>query len=172
MELKTGIHQDIHIKWGRNDTMPHQITEKWLRCTGDAFHDLADAYLVRQQVFVDEQGFTEEFDETDKTAHHVVIYLDGSPAATGRLFSTPDGWVIGRVAVRKDSRGLGLGLRIMRDLEERARQLGAGDIRLMAQERARKFYERAGYRQTGSRCLEEGCPHVWMRKELTAGAEN
>lgn len=148
--------------------MPHQITQKWLRYSGDAFEDLADAYWVRQQVFVDEQGFKEEFDETDKIAHHVVLCLDGRPAATGRLFCTPDGWVIGRVAVQKDSRGLGLGLKVMQALEERARQLGAGEIRLMAQERARGFYERAGYRDTGVHCMEEGCPHVWMQKGLSA----
>ena len=35
----------------------------------------ADARLIRQQVFVEEQGFVNEFDDIDHEAYHAVIYL-------------------------------------------------------------------------------------------------
>mgnify|MGYP000757946618 CR=1 FL=1 len=34
----------------------------------------ADARLIRQQVFVEEQGFVNEFDDIDHEAYHAVIY--------------------------------------------------------------------------------------------------
>ena len=34
----------------------------------------ADARLIRQQVFVEEQGFVNEFDDIDAKAYHAVIY--------------------------------------------------------------------------------------------------
>lgn len=46
----------------------------------------ADARLIRQQVFVEEQGFVNEFDDIDHEAYHAVIYTGGYPIATGRLF--------------------------------------------------------------------------------------
>lgn len=46
----------------------------------------ADARLIRQQVFVEEQGFVNEFDDIDAKAYHAVIYTGGYPIATGRLF--------------------------------------------------------------------------------------
>ena len=33
----------------------------------------ADARLIRQQVFVEEQGFVNEFDDIDHEAYHAVI---------------------------------------------------------------------------------------------------
>ena len=44
----------------------------------------ADARLIRQQVFVEEQGFVNEFDDIDAKAYHAVIYTGGYPIATGR----------------------------------------------------------------------------------------
>lgn len=39
----------------------------------------ADARLIRQQVFVEEQGFVNEFDDIDAKAYHAVIYTGGIP---------------------------------------------------------------------------------------------
>lgn len=38
-----------------------------------------DAMLVRKTVFVKEQGFRDEFDETDKIATHLVAYDNETP---------------------------------------------------------------------------------------------
>ena len=41
-----------------------------------------DAKRIREEVFVEEQGFQQEFDETDSDAHHLVWYEAGEAAAT------------------------------------------------------------------------------------------
>ena len=67
-----------------------------------------DAMYIRKAVFMQEQGFYNEFDETDKISTHVVLYnTDGKPVATGRLFpdsDKPNSYIIGRVAVLKEFR--------------------------------------------------------------------
>ena len=47
-----------------------------------------DAVKIRKEVFMEEQGFHDEFDETDETAVHLVLYIDQVPAATCRF--SPD----------------------------------------------------------------------------------
>ena len=113
-----------------------------------------------------EQGFSKEFDKLDETAWHAVIYVQGKAAATGRLFKGRSGWHIGRVAVRKEFRGLGLGAAVMRELEAKAQELGAEAIRLSAQVQAMGFYERLGYTPEGEEYYDEHCPHIAMQKRL------
>lgn len=64
---------------------------------------------------------------------------------------------IRRVRVRPDFQRRGLGRRILEALEERARELGMGTIRLDTTEEqvaARRLYESAGYRETARRNTE------------------
>lgn len=126
---------------------------------------------VRLEVFVREQGFTEasEFDDADRDAWHAVAWENGLPLATGRLF--PDtgreaGYVIGRIAVRREKRGARLGAAIMDALEQKALSLGAREIRLCAQVRARGFYESLGYAAYGEIVYDESVPHTMMKKNL------
>ena len=70
--------------------------------------DLTDPYFIRETVFMDEQGFSEEFDGTDSLALHLTLYLDGARAGCARLYEEEGGWHIGRVAVLKPFRGMGL----------------------------------------------------------------
>ena len=44
-----------------------EISLRWLR----APDDLSGPFGVRKAVFMDEQGFQNEFDETDSTAYHL-----------------------------------------------------------------------------------------------------
>ena len=46
-----------------------------------------DARIIRQEVFVEEQGFHHEFDETDQTAWHLVLYENGHAADAGVVVS-------------------------------------------------------------------------------------
>lgn len=155
--------------------MQQTYTEKNLS-PGD---DLADAFAVRQDVFVDEQGFDLmlEFDDIDPAAHHVVLYDGEQPVATGRVFPTDgDGlYAIGRVAVRSAYRGgtdragtdrAGTGRLLMERLETLARSLNARAVTLGAQCRVRGFYEKLGYAAYGEEYLDEHCPHIHMRKSL------
>ncbi|MBR4555245.1 MAG: GNAT family N-acetyltransferase [Ruminococcus sp.] len=125
-----------------------------------------DAKAIRQEVFMEEQGFAKEFDSLDETAFHAVAFTDGKASATGRLFKGRSGWHIGRIAVRKQFRGSGLGGDVVRALEAKAREEGAEYIKLSAQVRAQGFYEKLGYRAEGEEYLDEHCPHIAMKKIL------
>ena len=105
-----------------------------------------DWILIRTEVFMKEQGFNNEFDEIDNSAVHLTVYADGEPAGCGRVFEENGYFVIGRIAVRKQFRNLGLGKVVMDGLEKIAMEKGAKKIRLTAQIRAKGFYKRLGYR--------------------------
>ena len=106
----------------------------------------ADARLIRQQVFVEEQGFVNEFDDIDHEAYHAVIYTGGYPIATGRLFDENGEAHIGRICVRKAYRGRDLGRMIVEALEKQAEKVGYKEVGLSAQTRVQQFYEKLGYR--------------------------
>ena len=133
------------------------------------FDDLpADAQMVRQKVFMEEQGFRHEYDETDEVAKHLVAYENGKPAGTCRFFkdSTKDVFMLGRLAVLAQYRGKQVGALLLREAEKRVRDLGGTALWLHAQCRAAGFYEKQGYQKTGEIGLDEGCPHIWMCKAL------
>lgn len=89
--------------------------------------------LIRQQVFVEEQGFVNEFDDIDHEAYHAVIYTGGYPIATGRLFDENGEAHIGRICVRKAYRGRDLGRMIVEALEKQAEKVGYKEVGLSAQ---------------------------------------
>lgn len=63
---------------------------------------------IRTKVFINEQGFSREFDDIDETAVHFVIFEENNtPVATCRIFwdSEMNSYVLGRVAVMKEYRG-------------------------------------------------------------------
>lgn len=132
---------------------------------------LGDAFAVRIEVFVNEQGFSRELeiDETDNTAVHVVFYDGEKPVATGRVFADADKpleFHIGRVAIIKRLRGDGLGNTLMQALEDSAKGQGASRVRLGAQCRVRGFYEKRGYKAVGGEYMDEHCPHIYMEKNI------
>ena len=115
-----------------------------------------------------DRGFKDEFDETDKKSLHAVLFIDGNAAATARMFTENGGksYHIGRVAVLKEFRKSGLGSRIMTALCEKAKEAGAEACELSAQCRAKGFYASLGFKEKGGIYLDEGCPHIYMEKEL------
>ncbi|GAB3212084.1 GNAT family N-acetyltransferase [Nocardia tengchongensis] len=131
--------------------------------------ELADAYAVRLQVFVAEQGVPEEIeiDELDEVADHFLGRLDGKPAGAGRLLLRDGIGVLGRLAVLAETRGSGLGAALVRAIEERARARGLAAIELHSQTHAVGFYEKLGYRAFGEVGMDAGIPHIWMRRSLT-----
>lgn len=126
-----------------------------------------EAKAIRTEVFIEEQGFKNEFDDDDFRCIHAVIFADGTAAAAGRIFPPENGvCVIGRIAVRKAFRGKNLGRKAVLLLEEKARELGAEKIALSAQCRVRGFYEKLGYSASGEVYSDEFCPHIHMEKRL------
>ncbi|WP_251443264.1 GNAT family N-acetyltransferase [Veillonella intestinalis] len=127
-----------------------------------------EARTIRQVVFVEEQGFEEEFDAIDAEAAHLVGFVAGEPVCTCRFFRETEGssvFIIGRVAVLKSQRGKQLGANILLAAEDFIRVMGGERKKLAAQVRAKGFYESLGYVAEGDVFDEEGCPHVWMVKE-------
>lgn len=45
-----------------------------------------EAKAIRKSVFMKEQGFRDEFDETDHLAQHMLLFEDDIPVATCRFF--------------------------------------------------------------------------------------
>ena len=127
-----------------------------------------EAHYIRQTVFVEEQGFREEFDTIDNTAVHAVGFIDGSPIATGRIFpAEEDGtYYLGRLAVLKDFRKGGTGSKMLEFLESEAAKRGASKIILHAQIQAQPFYEKNSYIAEGEPFLEGSAPHITMMKKL------
>ena len=127
-----------------------------------------DAMKVRVLVFVEEQGFVDEFDEIDAVATHFVAYDGDHPVGTCRLFwdDIKKRYTVGRLAVVKEYRGRSLGRQLLASAEEETKKLGGEALYLHAQCRAEGFYQKAGYTSFGPVEPEEGCPHIWMVKAV------
>ncbi|WP_405797658.1 GNAT family N-acetyltransferase [Streptomyces longwoodensis] len=146
--------------------------------------DLADreaCFALRKEVFVAEQGVPEEieYDAYDAVAVHVLaVREDGLPLGTGRLLhggaalgkTGGDASVgsLGRLAVSRAARGLGVGAALVRAIEEAARTRGLAAVDLHAQTQALGFYERLGYVAYGPQFPDAGIPHRAMRRVLPA----
>ena len=124
-----------------------------------------DICAIRYKVFVDEQNVPEELeiDGFDGEAKHVLIFVDGLPIGTGRILS--DGH-IGRVAVLKNYRGLGIGKSIMKELIKCAQDLSLEKVWLSSQWHAHSFYLDLGFVCVGEIYKEAGIDHIKMFKTL------
>lgn len=121
-----------------------------------------DAFLVRQEVFIQEQGVPAELelDAFDPSAAHALAYLDDQCIATGRLINLAgDQAQIGRMAVLASSRGKGIGKQILEKLVNLAHSQGIKSIILHSQITAIPFYEKLGFQAQGDIYEEAGIPH-------------
>lgn len=127
-----------------------------------------DAKQIRIEVFVEEQGFKIEFDDTDKIAKHIVGYDGAKPVAVCRYFydTAHKSYMVGRIAVAKEYRGKHYGDEILSFAELKIKEDGGKNISLSAQTRVSGFYEKQGYEKQGSEYLDEFCPHILMTKTL------
>ncbi|WP_129309635.1 GNAT family N-acetyltransferase [Streptomyces sp. L2] len=136
-------------------------------------------FAVRKAVFVAEQGVPEdiEYDAYDAVAVHVLaVRADGVPLGTGRLLhgeqaaakTGGDASVgsLGRLAVTREARGLGIGVALVRAIEDAARARGLTAVDLHAQTHALGFYERLGYTAYGPQFDDADMPHRAMRRPL------
>ncbi|MFI7353379.1 GNAT family N-acetyltransferase [Streptomyces avidinii] len=141
--------------------------------------DLKSCFAVRSEVFVVEQSVPEsiEYDAYDADAVHVLAMgADGVPLGTGRLLHGDAARAktggargvgsLGRLAVRKAARGLGVGVLLVRAIEAEAARKGLTAVDLGAQTHALGFYERLGYVAYGPEFQDAGIPHRAMRRPL------
>lgn len=125
-----------------------------------------DAKYIREEVFMKEQGFKDEFDEQDKDSYHLVLYKGNEAVGTARTFLQNDTYIIGRVAVIQSMRKHHLGKKIINELESKIQELGGKTIALSAQSRVQGFYASLGYVAIGDEYMDEHCPHIKMIKQL------
>lgn len=125
-------------------------------------------WQLRSDVFVVEQDCAyADLDGRDLESgtRHVYAHEEGRPTAYLRVLSEVDGTArIGRVCVAGVHRSEGLARRLMvYALDE----IGERDSVLEAQAHLEGWYARFGYQVTGPGYVEDGIPHVPMRR--TAG---
>jgi predicted GNAT family N-acyltransferase len=131
--------------------------------------EVAAALALREEVFCGEQGVSlaEERDGRDEEALHLVVVDDGVVVGTCRLLVEGTTVKLGRMAVSRTRRGLGLARALITEAEARARALGGERIVLAAQLSAQPLYDRAGYAAFGEVFLDAGIEHVMMTKALS-----
>ncbi len=120
-----------------------------------------DICAIRYEVFVGEQNVPEELeiDGLDGEAKHVLAFVDDLPIGTGRILG--DGH-IGRVAVLRDYRGLGIGKMIMKELIKWAQDMSLDKVWLSSQWHAHSFYLNLGFVCVGEIYKEAGIDHIKM----------
>ena len=129
--------------------------------------DMEAAVGIRFRVFVDEQSVPPEIelDEYDAVATHAIAMEGGQAIGTGRMFLEEGAARIGRMAVDLPHRRRGVGGVILRFLEEEAKNQGATQFVLHAQDYVKAFYASQGYTEHGGTFVEAGILHVEMRKD-------
>ena len=131
--------------------------------------ELLDIYKLRVSVFVVEQSCPyQEVDAADLSAYHIWFQEGEEILAYLRLLppgTAFDEAAIGRVIAVRRRQGLGsrilaAGIQAARDL------LPADSLVLEAQVYARGLYEKAGFQAVSEEFLEDGIPHIRMRRTL------
>ena len=106
----------------------------------------------------------EEWDSADLTCVHALALTGKRDAVgTGRLEPTGK---IGRLAVLREFRGLGVGEGLLEWLVGQARRQGHESVYLHAQVHALQFYLRHGFVPQGPEFDEVGIPHQRMSRKL------
>ena len=121
-----------------------------------------EAKKIRIKVFMEEQGFKDEFDDLDDICQHLVVFENDQPIGTCRFYydESLKSNVLGRIAVIKEYRGKKVGQYIVNI----ACSLIQGNVCLHAQLQAKPFYEKLGFVAYGDIDYDEYCPHTWMKK--------
>lgn len=123
-------------------------------------------WKLRQDVFVVEQACPyADLDGRDGEpgTRHVVLREEGRVVGYGRVLDDGDAWRIGRVALARPARGRGLADVV---LETALQVCPDRDVVLDAQVPLRDWYAAHGFVDSGEEFLEDGIPHVPMRRSV------
>lgn len=133
---------------------------------------LYEVLALREEVFVVEQACPYlDADGRDPLAHHLLGRREGRLVAYLRAFAPGvlrEEGVIGRVVTSPRVRGTGLGRPLMREGLARAEATwGPHPVWLSAQAHLAGYYGSVGFAVCGEGYLEDGIPHVPMRRPIT-----
>ena len=130
--------------------------------------EVKDAFEIRRRVFMEEQGYTDEFDDIDDTCIHIVLYKDGEPAGCARTFPNPQDqrWAVGRVILPEKREG---GLGACSSKNANAPPSKRGDRNVSAPSSDSRLVWPHGIRASAEVDYEdEGQPAHWMEKDHLA----
>jgi len=131
--------------------------------------ELRGALEVRRQVFVEEQGVSEdlEYDGLDGEALHIVVKDGERVIGTARVrFPTTNQAKVERMAVLKPFRGRGIGSNIISFLKGELKTKRIEHVVLHAQYVLTAFYKSCGFEETGAPFWEAGIKHIKMQLRL------
>ena len=156
--------------------VPASLNPYGSQLVGESLEQDPDAFIgklfeIRKSVFVEEQGvpLEAELDAYDDSAIHLgVLVPDLEVVATARILFPDYGAgriaKIGRVAVRHDQRGTGLGKVVMELAHQVLEQLDINESVLDAQVSVVEFYRKLGYLAEGEIFMDAGIEHLKMRR--------
>ncbi len=122
---------------------------------------------LRTEVFVMEQNCVfQDMDGFDAQAMHLLGMLGDKLVAYARCFNADSKFKeasIGRVITHVSVRGTGAGRTLMQQaIAATFKQWGMQPIRIGAQARLEKFYQKHGFTTASAPYIEDGIPHVEM----------
>lgn len=131
--------------------------------------ELYSVLQLRSEVFVVEQNCVyQDIDGKDKKALHVIGEFEGQTVAYCRLFKSSDYFdqaSIGRVIVKENFRDKKWGHDLIKEaIGAIQSHFGESQITISAQLYLKRFYESHGFVQTTEEYLEDGIPHIEMKK--------
>ncbi len=127
----------------------------------------AESHLreIRTMVFVQEQLVTPEFewDNIDSNAVHLLAMHENQAVGCLRIIHYEK---IGRMAVLRPWRRLGVGNKLLTEAIDVCRLHGSKSVYLSAQTHAIHFYQQAGFKITSAEYTDVQIPHVDMQLAL------
>lgn len=133
------------------------------------WHEESDSLShIRRCVFINEQKVPEEleWDSNDISSTHILAFdKKMNPIACARLTNNGQ---IGRMAVLKEWRQLGVGTALIMRAIQTATAFNYPSLQLDSQLHAITFYERFGFSCYGNQFLDAGIKHIKMQLSLNS----
>jgi ElaA protein len=129
---------------------------------------LYEILKLRSEVFVAEQACVyvdPDGRDTEPGTRHIWLEKSGKIRAYLRILDDGDTLRIGRVVTAPAARGEGLAGRLV---AEALKIIGDQPSTLEAQSHLKNFYAKFGYEQNGPEYVEDGIPHIPMRRAAPA----
>lgn len=131
--------------------------------------ELQEAFEVRRQVFVREQGISEDlvFDGHDREALHMVVKDGERVIGSARVqFLANNHAKLERMAILKRYRRKGIGREMLLFLDAVWKDKQVQQVIIHAQFEVVPFYKLCGFDELGLPFREAGVKHIKMRKRL------
>lgn len=149
-----------------NDAKIEWVIKYFNQLSGSELYEILS---LRCKVFILEQNAPYlDLDYKDQIALHLSGYVDNQLIAYSRLFKSGDYFdqaSIGRVVVDNEYRRLGYGHALIeKAIQHQKDVLREKNITISAQLYLRGFYESHGFVKTSLQYLEDGIPHIQMKR--------